>query len=94
MKITEGMRLELQQAARREDGRLSPSAYERHRNALKRRGLIDDQSIITPLGKEVAEAICACKSTPNFRPDQWADQGRCIGCGMVLHSWQNAQDQP
>jgi hypothetical protein len=32
--------------------RLSPCAYERHRNALKSRGFIDSRSVITDSGRE------------------------------------------
>lgn len=52
MKLSEACKKELEAAAAREDGRLSPMAWERHRAALMRRGLIDTQSIITDAGRE------------------------------------------
>jgi hypothetical protein len=52
MKLSVACKKELEAAAVREDGRLSPVAWERHRAALMRRGLIDAQSIITDAGRE------------------------------------------
>lgn len=52
MKLSEACKKELEAAAAREDGRLSPMAWERHRAALMRRGLIGAQSIITDAGRE------------------------------------------
>lgn len=52
MKLSEVCKKRLEAAAARDDGRLSPMAWERHRAALMRRGLIDAQSIITAAGRE------------------------------------------
>jgi hypothetical protein len=58
VKLSAGMAKELQAAALHPLGRLSPCAYQRHRNALKSRGLVDDHyNTITEAGRSALDSF-------------------------------------
>jgi len=94
VKLTEGMRVELHGAANSHDGRIWATAFERNRNALVRRGLIDARGYITEAGRKLAAVLCECKATRHWKPAEWSHEGKCTGCGKPMYQGISVLSKP